>query len=225
MSLVGPNPPSETLFAGPLTYQAAGTATAGWVQAAANVTTIQNLVTSASGASGAVGFTQPLLPPLPGFWHPNSLIKITASGIVSWVATASTTATFTFGTTTAAQGTTTGAAAGTPITLITSQVFPNQSTAQTNAPWRFDIELLVRQVGYGTTAVSTAILATGVGGYSPAITGAVGVVAPYGPMPPNVVTTVDTSVNNWLWGAVTFGTNASVSNTCTMLDMLVFGCN
>ena len=225
MSLIGPNPPSETIFAGPLTYQAAGTGTAGWVTAAANVSTIQNLVTGVTGASGAAGFSQPLLPPGPGFWHPGQLIKIIANGIASWVATASTTVTFTFGVTTQAQGTTIGVALGTPISLITSQVYPNQSTAQTNVPWRFDIDLLVRQVGYGTTAVSTAILATGVGGFMPAVVLPVASIAPYGPLQPNVVTTVDTSVNNWLWGAVTFGTNASVSNTCTMLDMLVFGCN
>jgi hypothetical protein len=225
VSLTTSSPPSEVIFGGPLTYQAAGTATAGWVQVAGAVTTIQNLVTGVTGASGATGFTQPVLPPGPGFWHPGLVIKIIANGIASWVATASTTITWSFGVTTAPQAAATGAAAGTPITLITSQVYPNQSTAQTNVPWRFDIDLLVRQVGYGTTAVSTSILATGVGGFMPAVVLPVASIAPYGPLPPNVVTAVDTSVNNWVWGAITFGTNGSASNTCTMLDMIVKGEN
>jgi hypothetical protein len=216
----------ECLFAGPATYQAAGAATAGWVQAAANVSTNQNLVTTATGASGGVGFVQPLIPA--GFFQPgrtNQLVKITANGIASWVATASTTITWTFGVSTAAQGTTIGVPAATATTLLTSQVYPNQSTAQTNVPWRFDIEFLARQVGYGTAAVSTSILATGFGGYTPAVVGAVGAIAPMGPLPPNVTTTIDASINNYLWAAVAFGTNASVSNTCTMLNMCVFGCN
>lgn len=216
----------ETTFAGPATYQAAGAATAGYVQVAAAVTTLQNLMVQASGASGAVGFVQPVLPA----WffqqgRTNQLVKIICNGIASWVATASTTITWSFGVTTAAQGTATGAVAGTSTTLITSQVFPNQATAQTAVPWRFEIDLLARQVGIGTTAVSTSVLATGVGGYSPAVVLATGAIGPWGPMPPNVTTTVDSSVNNFLWAAVTFGTNASASNTCTMLDMLVFGCN
>ena len=226
MSWITDNPPSEVLFSGPATTQAAGAATAGWVQVAGAVTTIQNLVQGATGASGGVDFVQPVIPA--GFWKPgrqNQLIKITATGIVSWVATAATTATWSFGVTTQAQFAATGAAAGTPITLITSQVFPNQTTAQTNAPWRFDIDLLAKQVGFGNTAISTSILATGVGGFSPAVVGATGAIAPWGPMPPNVTTTVDASINNYVWAAITFGTNASASNTCTMLRMDVHGCN
>jgi hypothetical protein len=44
-------------------------------------------------------------------------------------------------------------------------------------------------------------------------------------MPPNVTTTIDSTVNNFLYGSITFGSNASASNTCTMLQMDVFGCN
>lgn len=216
----------EVLFAGPATYQAAGAGTAGWVQAAASATTQQNLVTGASGASGAVDTVQPQLPA--GFLQQgraNQLVHVTATGIVSWVATASTTATWAFGVSTAPQGTATGVPAATATALITSQAYPNQSTSQANIPWRFDIDLLFRQVGFGTTAVSTAVLATGVGGYTPAVVGAVGAVAPWGPLPPVVTTTMDASINYYLWGAITFGTNASASNTCTMLDMIVYGCN
>lgn len=214
----------EVLFAGPSAYQAAGAATAGWVQAAANVTTEQHLMVGATGASGAAGFTQPLIPA--GYFQQgrrNQLIKVVASGIASWVATASTTITWKFGFQSAVQGTSTTMTGNTA--LITSQVFPNQSTTQTNVPWRFEIELLATQVGYGTSAVSTAIQACGVGGYSPAVVLGTGSIAPWGPMPPNVTTTIDSTVNNFVYGSVTFGTNASASNTCTMLQMAVFGCN
>lgn len=216
----------ETTFAGPPTYQAAGAATAGYVQVAAAVTTIQNLMVQASGASGAVGFEQPVLPA--GFFQMgrrNQLVKIICNGIVSTVVTAGTTATFSFGVTTAPQAANTGAAFGTPITLLTTNAYANAGVAWSSIPWRFEIDLLAKQVGVGTTAVATSILATGFGGVQPLVTPAVGAVPNFGPLPPNVTTTVDSSVNNWLWAAVTFGTNASASNTCTMLDMLVFGCN
>jgi hypothetical protein len=221
MSLTQNTPPSEVVFAGPLTYQAAGAATTGWVQVAGAVTTQQNLVVGASGASGAVDYTQPCLPPFGGFWHEHLVIKVTASGIVSWVATASTTMTWAFGVTGTSQGSTTGVPAGSPITLFTSQAFPNNSTAQSNIPWRFEMEWLVRQVGFGTTAVSTSVLATGVGGFTAATVAN----SVWGPQPPTVTTTVDSSANNYVWGAITFGTNGSSSNTCTMLDMIVQGLN
>jgi hypothetical protein len=215
----------EVLFAGPATYQASGAATAGWVQAAAAVTTAQPLMVAASGASGAVGFVQPMI--RGGYIQPgrtNQLIKIVASGIVSWVATASTTCTFQFGFQAAAQGTSTTAPTFAPA-LISSMVIPNQTLAATNIPWRFELDLLARQVGYGSTAVSTALLITGFGGVTTAITNAVGVVPIWAPLTPQVVTTVDASVNNYIGATVTFGTNASASNTCTMLSMIVYGCN
>jgi hypothetical protein len=215
----------ECLFAGPQTYQAAGAGTAGWVAAAGAVTTEQPLMVGATGASGAVGFTQPLIPA--GFFQAGrsgQAVKMIFNGIVSWVATASTTCTFRFGFTAAATGSSTTAPTWAP-TLITSMVIPNQTLAATSIPFRFEVDLLCRQVGIGTTAVSTAILATGFGGVSTAVTNAVGVVPVWGPIGPNVVTTVDASVNNWVNASVQYGTNASASNTCTLLDCFVFGCN
>jgi hypothetical protein len=216
----------ETLFAGPTPYQAAGAATVGWVQAAGAVTTAQPLMVAATGASGAVGFVQPKIGT--DFWPSTkgagALVKIITNGLISWVATAGTTATFQFGFQAAAQGTSTAAPTFAPA-LISSMVIPNQTLAATNIPWRFELDLLVKQVGYGSTAVSTAILVTGFGGVTTAITNAVGVVPIWAPLTPQVVTTVDASIPNWIGATVTFGTNASASNTCTMLNMLVFGCN
>ena len=213
---------SEVLFAGPATSQAAGAATAGWAQVAGAVTTLQNLVVGATGASGGSDVVQPQIPA--GFWRQgraDTLLTASATGIVSWVATASTTATWELGITTAQQGTATGAVAGTKTVLLTSQAYPNNSTSQTNIAWRFDFEILARQVGFGTTAISTALLATGVGGF----TAATNANSIWGPLPPQVVTTIDASIPYYLYAAITFGTNASASNTCTMLRMILNGAN
>lgn len=213
----------EVWQAGPIAYQAAGVATVGWAQAAASVTTAQSLVTAQSGASGAAGSQQPWLPA--GFWQrsgQHAIIK--AHGIVSWVATAGTTATFAFGTSgSTPQGTTTTITATN--TFLTSPVYVNQSTAATNIPWHFELDLLCTKVGVGTTAVSTSILTTGIGGLTTAVTGAVGVQPIFGALPGSVITTFDASINQFMWASVTFGTNASVSNTATMLSCYVYGMN
>jgi hypothetical protein len=212
----------EVWYNGPLAYQAAGNATTGWVQAAASVTTAQALTVAASGASGAAGATQPYFPA--GFWQrqgQHAVIK--AHGLVSWVATASTTCTFAFGTAATPQGTTTTVTATN--TFITSPAYPNQSTAQTNIPWHFEIDMTCTKVGIGTTAVSTALLSTGFGGVLPAVTLAVGVIPLWGPLLGNVMTTFDSSINQYMWASVTFGTNASASNTCTMLSCYIYGMN
>jgi hypothetical protein len=225
MSWITDNPPTEVLFAGPDTTQAAGAATAGWAAVAVSATTAQNLVVGATGASGGSDVVQPVIPK--GFFKPgrsNQTVVIDAYGIISTVATAGTTASFTFGVQPAAQGTTAGAPTS-GVTLITSPLYNNASIAWSSIPWAFHINLLAKRVGFGTTAISTSILATGYGGVQPLVTPAVGFVPSFGPIAPNVTTTIDASIDNYIWAAVTFGTNASTSNSCTMLDMIVFGCN
>jgi hypothetical protein len=213
----------EVWFSGPLAYQAAGVATTGWVQAAGAVTTAQALVVAQSGASGAAGSDQPYFPA--GFWQrPKQVAKIIIHGVVSWVATASTTCTWAVGTSgSTPQGTTTTITATN--TLWTSPAYPNQSTAQTNAPWHFDLDVMCQKVGVGTTAVSTALLTTGLGGVTPAVVGATGAVPMFGPTPGAVITTFDSSINQFIWVSVTFGTNGSASNTCTMTSCYVYGMN
>jgi|SRR5579859_8085171 len=212
----------EVLYAGPGAYQAAGALTTGYAAAAASATTEQTLVQSSTGASGAGGFSQPYLPA--GYFQQgrqNQLVRITGHGIISWVATASTTATFKIGFQTAAQGNNAGVPANGPVTLITSPAYANNSTAQTNIPFRFEVELLANKVGIGTTAVSTSLQVTAVGGFTAATLAN----SQYGPWTPQAVTTVDSTVNNFIYASVTFGTNASASNTATLLEWNVFGCN
>ena len=210
----------EVWQAGPIAYQAAGAATVGWPQAAGAVTTAQSLVSAASGASGAAGSYQQYFPA--GFWSKQGQVcKVILHGLVSWVATASTTCTFTFGTAgSTPQGTGT-TLSGSPVALFTSPAYVNNSTAQTNIPWHFDLDILCTKVGVGSTAVSTSLLTTGVGGF----TAATAANSVWGAVPGNVMTTFDQSINQFIYVAVTFGTNASASNTCTLLSSYIYGMN
>jgi hypothetical protein len=209
----------EVWQAGPIAYQAAGNATVGWVQAAAVSVAAQSLVTAATGASGAAGSYQPWLPA--GFWQrqgQHAIIK--AHGLVSWVGTAGTTITFACGTSgSTPQGTATTITATN--TFFTSQAYINGTVAQTNIPWHFELDLLCTKVGVGTTAVSTSILTTGFGGFLAALPANTF----FGPVLGNVITTFDPSINQYVWWSVTFGTNSSASNTCTLLSCYIYGMN
>jgi hypothetical protein len=208
----------EVWFAGPIAYQAAGAASVGWPAAAAAVSTAQSLVVPASGASGAAGSLQPYFPA--GFWsRPGQHAKIIAHGLVSWVGTAGTTATFAFGTSgsTPQSGTTISATN----TFLTSPAYPNNTTAQTNIPWHFELDMLCTKVGVGTTAVSTSLLTTGLGGFTAATVAN----SVWGPLAGNVITTFDPTVNQFVWASVTFGTNASATNSCTLLSFYIYGMN
>lgn len=208
-------------FSGPLAYQAAGTATVGWVTANAAVSTNQALVVAASGASGAAGSDQPYFPA--GFWQkPKQVAKVIIHGVFTSPASAGT-MTFSLGTSgSTPQGTTTTITATN--TLWTSSAYNPASVAQTNAPWHFDLDILCQKVGVGSTAVSTALTTTGVGGYTPAIVAAVGQVPSYGPVPGNVITTFDSSINQFIWVGVAFSA-AAATWTATMTSMYVYGMN
>jgi hypothetical protein len=209
----------EVWQAGPIAYQAAGAATVGWPQVAGAVSTAQVLVSAASGASGAAGSYQQYFPA--GFWSKQGqVVKVILHGLVSWVATAGTTITWSMGVTgSVAQGTGTTLTSGTP--LFTSPAYVNNSTAQTSIPWHFDLDLLCTKVGVGSAAVSTSILTTGIGGF----TAATAANSVWGPVPGSVMTTFDQSINQFIYVAVTFGTNASASNTCTLLSSYIYGMN
>jgi hypothetical protein len=190
-------------------YQAAGTATAGWVTANAAVSTNQSLVVAASGASGAAGSDQPYFPA--GFWQkPKQVAKIILHGVYTNPASAGT-MTFSLGTSgSTPQGTTTTITATN--TLWTSQAYNPQSVVQTNANWHFDLDIMCQKVGVGTTAVSTALITTGAGGITTAIvTG-------------NVITTFDASINQFIWVGVAFSAGLATW-TATMTSCYVYGMN
>lgn len=196
-------------------------ATVGWVTANAAVSTAQPLVVGASGASGAAGFDQPYFPA--GFWQkPKQVCKIIIHGVTTSPASAGT-MTFSIGCSgSTPQGNSITAPSGTA--LWTSPAYNPNSVAQTNAPWHFDLDIMSQKIGIGTTAVSTALLTTGVGGWTPAITPAVGLVPSYGPLAGNVMTTFDSSINQFIWAAVTFSAGLATW-TCTMTSCYVYGMN
>jgi hypothetical protein len=109
--------------------------------------------------------------------------------------------------------------------LWTSPAYPNQSVAQTNIPWHFDLDVICQKVGVGTTIVSTALLTTGFGGVTTAVVNPVASIPMFGPVPGNVITNFDSSINQFIWVSVTFGTNGSASNTCTMTSCYIYGMN
>ena len=211
----------EVWFAGPIAYQAAGVATAGWVPAAAAASTNQALVVAASGASGAAGSQQPYFPA--GFWQKQGQVaKVIIHGVVTLLNTA-TTVTWSVGTSgSTAQGTTTTITATN--TLWTSPAYANGAITQTNCPWHFDLDIICQKVGVGSTAVSTALTTTGVGGWTPAIVPAVGAVPNYGPAPGAVITNFDQSINQFIW--VGWAASAAATTwTCTMTSCYVYGMN
>lgn len=195
-------------------------ATAGWVPAAGGIATIQSLVQSATGASGAAGSDQPYFPA--GFWQkPKQVAKVIMHGVMTLPASALT-ITFSLGTSGSVPQGTTVAPTSTNV-LWTSPVYANGAITQTNVPWHFDLDILCQKVGVGTVAVSTALTTTGVGGWTPAITPAVGAVPNYGPTPGAVITTFDNSINQFIWAAVLFSTATATS--ATMTSCYVYGMN
>lgn len=211
----------EVWFAGPLVYQAAGAATAGWVTANAAVSTNQALVVGATGASGAAGFDQPYWPA--GFWQkPKQVCKIILHGVYTNPASAGT-MTFSLGTSgSVPQGATTTITATN--TLWTSQAYNPQSVAQTNANWHFDLDIMSQKIGVGVAAVSTALTTTGQGGITTAIVPAAGQVPNYGPLTGNVVTTFDSGINQFIWVGVAFSAGLATW-TATMTSCYVYGMN
>lgn len=209
-------------YCGPLAYQAAGAATVGWPVANAAVAggTQQALTVAATGASGAAGATQPYLPA--GFWSKigqHAIMKL--HGVLTLPVTA-TTVTWAVGSAATPQSTATTITATN--TFFTSSAYSNSSVVQTNVPWHFELDMSCTKVGIGTTAVSTSVLTTGFGGYTPAIVAAVGSVPTFGPVAGNVITTFDASINQYIWVSVAFSTN-SATNTCALTSLYVYGMN
>jgi hypothetical protein len=173
--------------------------------AAAASSAAQSLVTGASG-----GFSQPYIPqgfiPLSGSGR---LVMGSALGKVTGQASATTMA-VSMGLATASNSIVTGA-----VTLVTSPVITMTSFA--SAGWEFDFKCVIRGAGYGTTTVATSVLTSATMTVSNLTTAGITTQAA-----PNLVTTVDASVTQWLWWSVTFSTS-STTNSCTLQEILVMG--
>lgn len=171
---------------------------ANYSAADAALATAQSLITPVSG-----NYSQPSVPY--GFWQigkSGQLLKGRLAGIVTAEASA-TTMIITVGLNAAANTVSATSILATPALTVTSFA---------SAGWSLDFEVLCRGTGYGTASVSTSLLTEGA--YQ---AGAVGVQTP-----PASVTTIDASVNQWMWATVTFSTS-SATNSCTLEKFTLFG--
>jgi hypothetical protein len=169
--------------------------------AAAASAAAQSLVTGASG-----GFSQPSIPV--GFFPLDKQGRAVIGhlgGKVTGQATA-TTAIFTIGLATAANSIATGA-----VTLVTLPAIT--ITSLSNVGWEIDFKAVMRGAGYGTTTVATTLATTAIASVGSNLQATAA---------PNVVTTVDASVTQWLWASVTFST-ASATNSATMQSAILYG--
>jgi hypothetical protein len=169
--------------------------------AAASSSSAQSLITGASG-----DYVQPVLPAR--FFQQgrqNQVVTGILSGIISGQGSA-TTAIITLGLATSSNtisGTTLVAAPAITVTSLSS------------AGWWMDFVINCRGSGYGTSSVSSTMLSA----CNLSCTGASGTTSA-----PNSVTTIDSSVTQWLYASVTFSTS-SVSNSCTLQIFDIFGMN
>jgi hypothetical protein len=195
--------PAVLLYAGPpQNYPAA----------AAAATTAQSLITGASG-----GYSQARIPATfaqvgkQGFWVGGKY-----KGIVT-ASTAATTMTINIG---LASTSNTITGTGTATIISTSQaVVINSTTA--GLGWGIDFDILYRGTGYGTTSVSSSILTTSTlrVNTSTATATAVATIAESVPL---AVTTIDSSVDQWVYATVTFSTS-STTNSCTLEQTILLG--
>ena len=186
--------PAALLYGGPpQDYPAAAAASAA----------AQSLQTGASG-----GFSQAYVPV--GFWPLDKQGRVvlgTLAGKLTGQATA-TTAIITLGLATAPNSITGTTLVASPAITVTSF---------SNAGWEFDFKIVMRGSGYGTTTVSTSLSSTATMSINNGTTAGITTQAP-----PNLVTTIDASVNEWIYATVTFST-ASATNSCTMQQVIVWG--
>jgi hypothetical protein len=186
--------PGALLYAGP---------PSNYTAAAAASTSAQSLIGGASG-----NFSQPCIPF--GFWqltHSGQLILGTVAGAVT-ASTAATTMTIVLGTSSTSQS----VSGGTATTIFTSAAVTINTTTASQG-WEMDFRILSRGTGIGTTSASTTLLTSGA---LKVASNEVGCVAPV------TVSTIDASVNQWLYATVTFSTS-STTNSCTLEQFPLIG--
>lgn len=194
--------PMVLLFAGPIqNYPAAN----------ANSSAVQSLITGATG-----GFQQARIPAsfMQAYKAP-FIVEGKYNGIVT-ASTAATTMTVIVGLAAASNST----SGGTATTITTSQAVVINSVSA-NLGWSFNFHALFRTIGYGTTTVSSTILTSSrlLVNTSTATATATATIAESSP---TTVTTIDASVDQWVYATVTFST-ASATNSCQLQQTLLFG--
>lgn len=192
--------PATLLYGGPpQNYPAAASA----------VSTLQSLQ---AGATGGYSIAR-----IPATFLQQGKIGMIIDGSLSGVITGQATATTAI-ITVALVSTAANAASygGTPTVIAATPV--QTVTSLSNQPWDLQFSTNVRTVGYGTTSVSTTLSTFGTIDVQTATAGTV----QRGVFGPGVVTTIDSSVDQWLAVGVTFST-ASATNSCTLEQVVLLG--
>lgn len=160
-----------------------------------------------TGATGA--FEQPLIPA--NFFQMgrrNQAARICLGGVLTGQGSA-TTAILTVGLATAPNTATPGTGGGTLCASAAATV-----TSLSAVGWRMDVDILTRNVGYGTTSVSTSLLSDGIFQVAGVQTTA----------PPTLLSTIDATAQWWIYATVTFSTSSS-TNSCQLTRAFVYGLN
>jgi hypothetical protein len=172
--------------------------TTNYSAAAASSSAAQSLI------SGGANY-QPAIPY--GYFQPGksgNLIFGHANGVLTGQASA-TTATITIGVSSTIQS----ISGGTATTLLASTAMT--ITNLSGVGWELDFKILNRGTGIGTSS-STSLLTTGV----------ISVSTAQSVCAPTSVTSIDASVNQWMYATVTFST-ASGTNSCTLEQFMIYG--
>lgn len=197
-----------TWLSGVPAYLLYGGPTQSYPAAAAAVSTAQSLITGATG-----GFTQAKIPASFAEEGGGPCVVVGEYAGLVTASTAATTMTLNVGLVSSSNS-----VSGTAITTSQAVVI-NSVTA--GLGWRFRFITVYRAVGYGTTTVSSSLLTTSTL-FVNASTGTATAVATVAESVPLSVTTIDSSVDQWVYATVTFST-ASATNSCTLQQTCLFG--
>ena len=169
------------------------------------------------GATGA--FEQPFIPA--NFWQMgrrNQRLRIEMAGVLNSTGGTATTAIFTLGLATGSTPNTATPGTGGGALVASSPMTVTSFVA--NSGWRMTADVLARNVGYGTTSVSTSLITDAVVQCcQPATAGGV-----TGTGPPTLLSTIDCSAEWWIYATVTFSTSV-VTNSCQVTRVDVWGLN
>jgi len=190
-------PFTELLWAGP---------SASYAAQAAAASTAQFLMPGATGA-----FEQPFIPA--NWWQVgrrNQRARIELAGLINSTGGTATTAIFTVGLATAPNTATPGTGGGALVATTAATV----TSFAAGTGWRLTADLLSRNVGYGTTSVSTSLLTDAVA--------QIGTLVANGPA--TLLSTVDAGTQWWVYATVTFST-AVTTNSCQLTRADIWGLN
>jgi hypothetical protein len=190
------------------------TNTAAYPAAAASSAAAQNLMAGATGA-----YEQPNIPF--GYLQQGKIGQVlvgVAVGTITGQSTA-TTATWTLGMFPGGTGSASaaGSIAGTSVLATAAYTITSFSAVA----WELQFQTSFRTVGWGTTTVSTSPYTTG------QFTINASSAPPTSALATNIVipaqaTTIDASVNQWVYLTITFSTS-STTNSCTLQQFILYG--